>query len=309
MRENNPPYVLIDMSWIAHRARFAMDGLEHDDLPTGVLFGFFEQLRKLLTNKFIKSNRAMFFLDSYESVRKKRYSAYKKKRHEDDNEETKDAIRIMYRQVNTLTEDVLPDIGFPVYSQRGLESDDLMAEFALSCTHTKQRAIVITGDKDLLQCISPAVSWYDPSRWLFITQRKFQEKYNIFPYQYGEVKAIAGCSSDEVDGIEGVGEKTAIKFIKGELPKHHKTYQKITSRKGQRIIKRNRKLVVLPHKKTEDLEAPTFNFNISVFYDFCEKYGMELFMADKRLKEWQNIFNGNIGGTQKQVNRIRRRSE
>ena len=64
------------------------------------------------------------------------------------------------------------------------------------------------------------------------------------------VKIIAGCSTDEVPGVPGVGEKTAIKYLTGELDKHTKTFKKIATSASFPLYARNRKLIKLPMEGT-----------------------------------------------------------
>lgn len=301
------PYILVDAGWIAHRARFAMKGYDSDDLALGVTFGILEQLRTLMTNKILQSNKLMLFLDSKKSSRRRLFPAYKQKRKENRTDEDINDISIMYERLDIMVRDLLPQIGFPIYLQTGLESDDLIAQTALTCLNDNKRGVMVTGDKDLLQCISPRVSWFDPSRWKYITYKKYIKENGIQPEQYGEVKAIAGCETDNVPGIKGVAEKTAIKYLKGQLPEHHKTYQRIISKEGQEKIKLYRKLVKLPYKRTKPIELPTFSYDISKFYDLCEQFGLSKFMSGGRMDEWEMIFNGNIQVEEKKKSKRRKR--
>jgi len=157
-------WVLIDLSYLAHRARYAVGDLEFDDIPTGVMYGFFEQLLATCKNPPVCSNKILIFTDSKKSYRQRAFPDYKKKRKDNRTPEEQEQIRVMYQQVNKLRDKILPKLGIPVYKQVGLESDDLIAYAAQELTMKKEEAIIITADGDLYQCITPWVKWYDPGR-------------------------------------------------------------------------------------------------------------------------------------------------
>ena len=287
------PWVLIDVSYLAHRARFALKGMEYDDFPTGIIFGFFEQLRTICQNPKVKSNKVCLFFDSKKSYRRKAYPPYKRKRKDERTEEEKKQIEEMYFQVRLLHEQILPDIGIHTYRQIGLESDDLIAMAAQQISRRNGKAILITSDGDLYQCISPTVSWFDPGKDLLLTPESFLIKKGIEASRWGTVKALAGCSSDNVKGIKGIGEKTAIQFLTHTLPTNHKRYQAITSSEGVDIFNRNKKLVILPHKKTRRVKLKRPKYNPDAFFHYCERYGILSYLKGGKKREWLYLFNDN----------------
>jgi DNA polymerase-1 len=231
-------WVLIDLSCLAYKAMYTVGDLAAEDIPTGVLYGFFEQLYALCESPSIKSNKVLIFTDSKKSYRRRTFPEYKQKRKQNKTPEELAQIKIMYEQIDKLKNKILPGLGIPVYKQVGLESDDLLAQASKYFTEKKEETIIITSDGDLYQCLTPYVNWYDPGRELFMDAKKLKETKGVNPKQWGLVKAMAGCTSDNVPGLPGVGEKTAVKYIMGELPDSHKTYETITSEEGQRDIKK-----------------------------------------------------------------------
>ncbi len=105
------------------------------------------------------------------------------------------------------------------------------------------------------------------------------------------VKALAGDVSDNIPGIKGVGEKTAIKFIRGELKEKAKVYAKIVSPKGQHTIARNTILMGLPWEGTE-VPNPVDDeiFNIDDFLRICNRYRFMSFQKADAITEWRNQF-------------------
>ncbi len=291
------PWVLVDISWLAYRAYYTMGGLEFEDLPTGIIFGVFMQLREICHSPRVRSSRIAIFCDSRSSIRARTLPTYKGKRHEMRTPEEVEMIAAMKDQRVTLQEEILPAIGFPVYMQKGLESDDLMADVASSLSNApvykkagRRQAIMITSDSDLFQCITPIVHWFDPQRDVYHDPSSFAEKYGIYPSKWGEVKALAGCSTDNVPGVGGVGEGTAIKYLNGQLPPHYKAHKHICSKKGEAARLRNRELVVLPHKATEPICLREPSYNMDKFFFYCEKYGLQSIL-DAR-KGWGAFFRG-----------------
>jgi len=117
-------------------------------------------------------------------------------------------------------------------------------------------------------------------------EKHFIDQYGISPFQWKDVKAIAGCKSDEVPGIKGVGEKTAIKFILKQLK--GKKYDLITSEESKKIIERNKKLVYLPHSKTKKIKFNNDETNLDRFKTIFKKFKMNYFLRD-RMDEWENL--------------------
>jgi len=294
------PYILVDISFLAHRARFACDEFEYHDFKTGVLFGFWEQLKSICDE--LHSTKVLLCFDSKKSHRKNAFPEYKAKRTAELTEEEQEQLRFMYEQIRLLRDEWLPAIGFPVYRQSGLESDDLMAQAALQLSDTGRENIIVTADGDLWQCISPFTSWYDPARKKRYTPETFKADKGVTPKDWAAVKSLAGCSGDGVPGIPGVGEKTAIKYLLGKLPDYYKTFQAIESIDGAMIQQRNAELVVLPHRMTKPLRICRPAYNPDEFFRMCKRYGFASYLRGERHEEWIAFFNGGKRSTRKPKN-------
>jgi len=289
-------WALLDFSYLAHRAFHSTRDLEHNELKTGIIYGFFEQLRTICADPRIATNQVALFFDSRQSFRRRAFPGYKGHRRERMAKlppEEQQALKIMREQMRFMHKEILPEIGFRLFKQTGLESDDLIAKAAASVS-LKEKVVIVTGDGDLYQCITDDVHWYDPSRDKYFTPNVFTEKKKVSPDQWVEVKAIAGCSSDDVPGVKGVGEKTAIDYINGFLPKTYKRHQAIQSKEGQRIIERNRPLVKLPHRKTKPIELEPPVYNRDAFAAWCKKLGIRTYLKDEREREWNRFFNNTM---------------
>lgn len=288
-------WVLVDLSYLAYRALHSVGGLATDDVPTGVMFGFFQQLRQICTDTRIASNRVAIFCDSRKSHRRKAYPAYKANRGKDHDPEQWKRISLMYDQLHLLRKKVLPAVGFPVFRQTGLESDDLIAQAARQLLKEAafggeaRRGVMITADGDLYQCITDVVHWFDPQRSLYHNPSTFEQAAGIPAHRWGEVKQLAGCGTDNVKGVPGVGEATAIRYLNGNLPATYKRCEAIALH-GRKILKRNKELVVLPHPRTKPVELVEPDYDPEAFFQFAKDYGLLKFLDEE--KAWRSFFKG-----------------
>lgn len=284
--EESMTWLLMDVSFLAYRALYSVGHLELEDIPTGVIFGFLSQFRAVCER--LRSTKAVLFFDSdsRESLRARVYPAYKGQRKRDQEEEHAQQVSILWKQMRMLEEELLPDIGLQCLRQNGLESDDLIALAAKG----GEKSIIVSADGDLYQCITDTCHWYDPARKVMHSPGSFIEKYGIDPCRWGEVKTIAGCKSDNVNGVHGVGEATAIKYLNGVLPPRYQKYQNIENERGQEIIERNQGLVILPHEKTEPFELVAPNYDPKIFFKYCRRFGLQSFL--KKRAGWRDFFNG-----------------
>lgn len=242
-------WVIIDVSFLCYRAFYSFRGLTHNDVPTGIIYGFMREV-VLLSRKF-RTEGLVFCFDKGVGVRTEIYPAYKQKRKTTTDPEEIEIKREVARQIGIIRDKILPAVGYEnIFFQSGYESDDVIA----SITQTLPKgdsAVMISADADLLQLIQDHVTFYDPKKDKEITRAVFKKEYGIEPSDYWKVKTLAGCTSDEVPGIPGVGEKTAIKYLRGELKATTQAHQKITAaRKEGTLIRRNRKLTKLPFPGT-----------------------------------------------------------
>lgn len=295
---NDQASLIIDSSYIGYQARYTMGDLSHEDLPTGVIFGFLSRILHL--GLMFGTNDLSFCWDSRHSLRRDIYPNYKKK----DRSQTEwDEIALMKDQFKVLRQQVLPLIGFKNhFIQSGYESDDIMASIVF---RKLGDWILVTGDEDFFQCIQSNTRVYSPSKKKMMTQQRFLQEKGITPRVWVKVKMIAGCKSDNVIGINGVGEKKAIQYLTKNM-KPGKTLDKINA--GKNLIKSNRRLVELPFHGTEE---PTFKsnlFSMKGFKKVCKHFGFDSFLQPNHLKEWEDFFQLHRTKTPgSQYNKTRRR--
>ncbi len=265
-------WLVLDVSYLCHRAFHTMQDLSYHEKPTGVIFGFLKSI-SALKDEF-QTDRIAFCFDSRHSLRREIYPPYKLKRRVDQTNKEKALKEELAIQICELRKRYLPKIGFNnVFCYRGYESDDIMAEIARA-SECDEQIILVTSDSDLLQCLSSNVMIYSPHKRRLLTDVWFTKEYGIHPDQWVMVKSIAGCITDEVEGIKGVGEVTALKHLKRELDKEGKAYQAIVSAEGKAIIARNRALVRLPYKGCPTPDRVDDEIDRKGWREVCGRLGM-----------------------------------
>ena len=251
-------WLILDCNFLCHRAKWAIGDLSHNGEQTGVLFGFLSDVLGL--EQQFQAQHVIYCFDVGTSKRKEMLPCYKATRHQptknatpEDIEETKQEYKRFRKQVHTLRTQTLPALGYPnILAAPGYEADDWIARACLTIAQhwPFDQAVIITADHDLLQCIAVNVNWYNPNQKQVHTLSSFREKYGILPRSWCTVKALAGCSGDNIPGITGVGEKTAIKYLRGEL-KPGKILDKLNEEE-QHIRAQNLPLVKLPLGRTPE---------------------------------------------------------
>lgn len=242
----NQPILVFDAHYICHRAfHSASRGLSFGNKATGVIYGFFRTW-SAITREFC-TQRAVFCFEG-QTLKRRLIDPDYKIRHAKSLTpmETRDH-KEMHDQLRALRDRYLLGIGFKnVFHYDGYESDDIMAAIAFSMPED-QKVILVTSDSDLYQCLRPNVSIYSPHKSKLLTYKWFRETYQISPHKWAVVKALSGCHGDNVRGIRGVGEVTALRYLTGTL-KPGKAYDSIRSVEAKEIVRVNRMLVELPFK-------------------------------------------------------------
>lgn len=282
--------LLVDSNSICHQAKHSMGNLTWEEKEVGIIFGFLRQLLSLA--KTFETNEFVFVWDSRISLRTKMFPDYKKSRKREKTPEEKRFDDVSYAQFDIIRTEVLPEIGFVNNFMRdGFEADDLIAQ--ITKTYHDQKIVIISTDEDLYQLLSENVSMYSIKKKQLYTEHNLWKDHRIIPKEWGEVKAIAGCTTDCIPGIEHVGEVTACKYITKKLPVSQKTYKAIKD--GKSIIERNRELVILPLKGTPEITIlPKEELSLKGLITVSQRYGFNSFMSKGIIAKWKEyVFKGN----------------
>jgi len=251
-------WLVLDCSFLGHRSLHTAGELTFEGVQTGTVFGFLNQVLDL--QELFGTGDVVFAFDSKTSLRKQLFPGYKQKRHSKDlTDEERQALDEFRKQMKRLRRKILPALGFAnVLQAKGLEADDIIASVVQNSLGPHDTAVIVTADHDLLQLVSEQVMFYNPNKRQRVTLQNFQNITGVRrPSQWKSVLEIAGCRTDEIPGVGGVGEKTAVQYINGQLKPKSKKHLAIVS--GMEIRERNRKLTSLPFDGT-----PSFALGRSV---------------------------------------------
>jgi len=187
-----------------------MPGLStKDGTPTGGVFGFVTLAIELI-KKLEPDYVAVAWDKKGTNIRKRReiYPEYKAGR--------KKAPDDFYEQIPILQE-LLEAFGWPMYEIDDYEADDIMATFAREAEGKGIETCLITSDLDALQVVSPLTKVFAMKNGLGniqeFTPESFEEKYGLKTEQFLDLKSLMGDSSDNLPGVPGVGQKTAVKLL------------------------------------------------------------------------------------------------
>ena len=277
--------ILVDANSICHQAKHSMGNLSWHDKKVGVMFGFLNQILSL--SKVFDTNRFAFAWDTRKSLRTEMFPDYKKARRHDKTDEEKQLDAIAYEQFDKIRHEILPELGFVnSFGIDGYEADDLIASIINS--NASHEFVIVSTDEDLYQLLSERVTMYSTKKKQLYSVKNLWKEYGVTPTEWAEVKSIAGCNTDGVPGIVGVGEKTACKFINRHLNHSHKSYRNIKD--NEELIERNRKLVTLPLEGTPEIKLYIKNdLSLSAFQDICNRYGFQSFLERERFNQWMEF--------------------
>lgn len=204
-------YMIIDGNSLANRAYFGIRRLTAPDgTPTNAVFGFLSVLGKLKEQYRPDIIAAAF--DVHEpTFRHKEYAEYKAGRHP-----MPDDLRVQI----PIIKDVLREMSIPVYEEPGYEADDILGCAASECAKRGMECYLVTGDRDSFQLIDDNTSVCflcnskTDSACSLYTKDRFEEEYGFEPVHLIDLKALMGDHSDNIPGVPGVGEKTALELIR-----------------------------------------------------------------------------------------------
>lgn len=253
-----------------------------DGEPIESIYKFLEKLLEL-SEKF-STNKFIFCFEGGNENRKRIYPSYKDCRTKR-SPEIEDKLQRLYPQIKTLKSG-LEQAGFQTEQVYGYESDDLCA--SLIYNNPEHDIILLTGDKDLFQCIRPWCSVYNIREDLLYNDLLFrQKKFNLPADQFWRVLALAGDASDGIEGIPKVGMITAVKFLTKTLNPSHKVYSNIINNK--QIYLDNSKIVKLPLEGCPELKIKDVQLDFNGFNKFCQECSLIPFYTDIGAVKW-NIF-------------------
>ncbi|MHB9032484.1 MAG: DNA polymerase I [Anaerolineae bacterium] len=199
--------MLIDGHALAYRAYHAINPLSSPSgEPTNAIFGFANTLLKAISD--YSPDYIILTLDAGRTFRHDMYAEYKATR-----VKMPDDLRVQVERIK----DLAKALNIPVYIKDGFEADDLLGTLAKQAEAADLNTIIVTGDTDTFQLVSPMVQVLMPqgrsSDSILYDEEKIRERYGLEPSQLVDFKALKGDPSDNIPGVAGIGEKTASKLL------------------------------------------------------------------------------------------------
>ncbi len=173
--------------------------------PTNALFGFVNMINKIISEE--KPEYILVAFDKGKTFRHEQYEGYK-----DGRVETPDELKKQFPKAKEL----LTAMGIKYYEIDNYEADDIIGTFAKFCDDDPDFiGTIVSSDKDLLQLISNDVDikLLKQKDYIRYNEKTFKEDYGIEPINVIDLKALMGDSSDNIPGVKGIGEKTALKLL------------------------------------------------------------------------------------------------
>ena len=227
--------LLIDGNSMANRAFYATMG-RMMKTPTGIstnaVYGFFQIMFKTIEEENPDKIIVAFDISSSEK-RTKIFSEYKAGRHK-----TPEDLTMQF----PIIKELLRMMNIPIVQKDGIEADDILGAIAKKEGKKGNKIIILTGDRDYFQLVDMNVNIRYPktimgkTEYIIYDNYKVNEEYGLTPEKLIEVKALMGDASDNIPGVKGIGEKTALKLII-QFENLEKIYEYIENSDGKEIAK------------------------------------------------------------------------
>ena len=219
--------VLVDGNNLLYRSYFATAYTGNlmknsKGFPTNALYGFINMINKIIMDE--KPDYMMVAFDKGKTFRHEKYDTYKGTR-----AETPDDLIKQFK----LSRDICKALGITALEIDNYEADDIIGTFAKKCDKENIDALIVSSDKDLLQLITDnvKVKLLKTHDFIMMDKEEFKNTYGLDPIKMIDLKSLMGDASDNIPGVKGIGEKTAIKLLQ-EYGSLDGVYENIDNIKG-----------------------------------------------------------------------------
>ena len=200
------PLILVDGSSYLYRAFHALPPLTNSKgKPTGAVKGVINMMRRLQKD-YPESTHVVVFDAKGKTFRDEIYSDYKANR-----PPMPDDLRLQIEPIHQ----IIQAMGMPMLVIEGVEADDVIGTLALQATAAQQPVVISTGDKDIAQMVNEHIVMENTMTNTVLDRAGVIEKFGIPPELIIDYLALLGDKSDNIPGVPGVGEKTALGLLQG----------------------------------------------------------------------------------------------
>ncbi len=253
---------LIDGSALIYRSFYAIRDLRTSSGQlTNAIYGFTTTLLKILKDK--KPEYICVFFDlKGPTMRHKAFAEYKAQR-----KPMPDELVAQLPLIKKITE----LLGIKYLEKEGYEADDIIATLTEKFKKEGYEIVIVTMDKDIMQVLDENVTILNPAGWKYFQLKDFIKKYNLSPEKIPDIIGLAGDPSDNIPGVFGIGEKTALKLLQtyGTMENLLENLQSIDSEKIRKKLLESRETAILSKElailhRNVDLEVKLKNIKISI---------------------------------------------
>ncbi len=242
---------LIDGNSFCYRAFYGIRSLSNSKgQPTNAIYGFNSMLGKLVKAEKPDMLAVAFDLKG-PTFRHKKFDEYKihRKPMPDD----------LVSQISYIKQ-LVQAHNIPIYEMQGYEADDVLATLAKKAEERDIETFIVTGDKDALQLVDSHIKVYSTHKeGLVYDAHKVKEIYGVGPEKVTDIMALMGDATDNIPGVKGIGEKSAIELIGefGSLDGLYKNIEKVKSDAKKKILAEGRESAYLSKElATVDIDVP-----------------------------------------------------
>jgi DNA polymerase-1 len=261
-----PLLVLFDGNALIHRAFHALPPLtvRKTGETVGAVYGFALMLLKVI-NELKPSHYAIAFDMRAPTFRHQLFDQYKAQR-----PPMPDELVGQLERVRQLVE----AFHIPIFELEGYEADDLLGALSQQASQQDIDTIIVTGDADTMQLVSPRVKVLYPkpggsfSNTMLYDQAAVSEKYGVKPEQIADLKGLVGDPSDNIPGVSGIGAKTAVKLIQqfGSIEQIYKHINEVTPPKLKALLKEKEAIA----RQSKELATIVTKMPVSLNPDDCQ---------------------------------------
>lgn len=248
--ETKKTLYLIDGSAYIYRAYHAIRNLSNSaGLPTNAVFGFTRMLLKLIEEK-IPEYIGIFFDSKGPTFRHEMYADYKANR-----PPMPDDLVVQLPYIKQVVE----GMNLPIIEMPGYEADDLIGTLSRMGQEAGFSIVMVTGDKDFMQLVTEDAVIYDPMKNVVIDINYIHKTFGVSPEQVVDILGLAGDTADNVPGVPGIGQKTAMALVQtfGSVAGLYEKVDTITKKKQKENLINNKEQALLSLKLvTIDTQAP-----------------------------------------------------
>ena len=208
MTQQPSPLILVDGSSYLYRAFFASQQADlrtSDGVPSGAVRVVTSMLRSLI-NQYPKSRIAVVFDAKGKTFRDEIFAEYKAQR-----PSMPDDLRVQVEPIH----DIIRAMGLPLIVEDNVEADDVIGTMAMMATEQGCETLISTGDKDMAQLVNEHVTLINTMNNTVMDVAGVEEKFGIPPHLIIDFLALMGDKVDNIPGVPGVGEKTALALLQG----------------------------------------------------------------------------------------------